>query len=56
MTRITRTISALLVAGVLAGAGTTAVTASALATTPGTSGHVAHAGGAAGPADAFDWE
>lgn len=47
MTRLTRTLSALLVAGVLAGAGATTVSASA---------HVVHADGPVVPTGAFDWE
>ena len=59
MTRITRSLSALIVAGVLAGAGATAVGAPALAGAPGPTGAtdvVLVADGPSGPDEAFDWE
>ena len=56
MTRFIRTLSALLVAGVLAGAGATAATATALGSTTDGGGVVVRADGTPGPGDAFDWE
>lgn len=56
MTRFTRTLSALLVAGVLAGAGGTAATATALGSTTDGSDVVVRASGTTDPDGAFDWE
>jgi len=56
MTRFTRTLSALLVAGVLAGAGATAATATALGRTTDGSDVVVRASGTTDPDGAFDWE
>lgn len=56
MTRFTRTLSALLVAGVLAGAGAATTTATALGSTTGGGDVVVRADGTRDPEGAFDWE
>jgi len=56
MTRFTRTLSALLVAGVLAGAGATTSTATVLGGTTDGGDVVVRADGTTDPQGAFDWE